>query len=57
MEDVFRNALVDYVERRVKFADAVIAAWGLERGIKTVYTFDERDFKKIKGLEARKPAY
>ena len=55
MENVFRKALEDYVERRVKFADAVIAAWGMERGIKTVYTFDERDFKKIKGIEARKP--
>lgn len=55
MEDVFRNALDDYVERRVKFADAVIAAWGMGRGINTVFTFDERDFKKIKGIEVRKP--
>lgn len=55
MEDVFRNALDDYVERRVKFADAVIAAWGMERGINTVFTFDERDFKKIKGIEVKKP--
>lgn len=55
MDSVIRAALVNYDEKKVKFADAVIAAWGLERGIKTIYTYDERDFRKIKGLDVKKP--
>lgn len=55
MEDVFRKALAVYEEKNVKFADAVMAYWGLERGVAIVYTYDEKDFKRIEGLEVRKP--
>lgn len=55
MENTFRNALRLYEEKNIKFADAVMGWWGLEREIVTVYTYDEKDFKRIEGLEVRKP--
>lgn len=55
MGDVFRNALVAYESKNIKFADAVMGYWGLERGFTTVYTYDEKDFKRVEGLEVRKP--
>lgn len=55
MENIFRNALMLYEEKNVKFADAVMGYWGLDREISTVYTYDEKDFKRIAGLEVRKP--
>lgn len=55
MEDVFRNALKVYDEKNIKFADAVMGYWGLERGFSIAYTYDEKDFKRIEGLDIRKP--
>jgi predicted nucleic-acid-binding protein len=55
MEDVFRKALEVYEGKNVKFADAIMGYWGLEKGLSTVYTFDEKDFKRIEGLEVKKP--
>ncbi len=55
MEDVFRKALRLYEEKNVKFADAVIGYWSLEKGISIVYTYDERDFSNIKDIKVRKP--
>ncbi|MBI4654377.1 MAG: PIN domain-containing protein [Nitrospirae bacterium] len=56
MEDVFRKSLEVYEGKNIKFADAVMGHWGLEKGFSTVYTYDEKDFKRIEGLEVRKPA-
>ncbi len=39
----------------MKFADAVMGYWGLERGFSAVYTYGEKDFKKIEGLDVSKP--
>ena len=52
---VFLNALKVYEEKNVKFADAVMAFWGMENGISTTYTYDEVDFKRIEGLTVLKP--
>ncbi len=52
---VFLNALKVYEEKNIKFADAVMAFWGLEKGIATTYTYDEVDFKRIDGLTVLKP--
>jgi predicted nucleic-acid-binding protein len=54
-EAVFRKALQAYVEKNIKFADAVMGYWGLDKGYTAVFTYDEKDFKRIEGLEARKP--
>jgi predicted nucleic-acid-binding protein len=55
LAEVFLNALKVYEERNVKFADAVMGYWGLEKGITTVFTYDETDFKRIEGLTVLKP--
>lgn len=55
METVFRKAIDAYVEKNIKFADAVMAFWGLERGLTTIFTYDEKDFKRIEELEVKKP--
>jgi len=39
----------------VKFADSVMAFWGMEKGITTTYTYDKVDFKRIEGLTVLKP--
>ncbi|MGB5197966.1 MAG: PIN domain-containing protein [Candidatus Deferrimicrobium sp.] len=53
--EVFRKALAVYEEKNVKFADAVMGTWGIARGLKTVYTYDEKDFRQIGELEVVKP--
>lgn len=55
IDGVFRSALIAYEKTNIKFADAVMAHWGMERGLDTVYTYDEKHFKKIQGLDVRKP--
>ncbi len=55
LEEVFRNALKDYAKKNIKFADAVIAHWALSDGISVIYTYDEKDFKRIEEIEVRKP--
>jgi predicted nucleic-acid-binding protein len=55
MADVFRKAVQAYAEKNIKFADAVMAFWGLERGLTTIFTYDEKDFRRIHELEVRKP--
>lgn len=55
MEEVFRKAISLYESRNVKFADAVMGYWGIEKGLTTAYTYDEKDFKRVEGLEVRKP--
>jgi predicted nucleic-acid-binding protein len=54
-EAVFRKALKTYDEKNIKFADAVMGYWGLDKGYPTVFTYDEKDFRRIEGLESRKP--
>jgi predicted nucleic-acid-binding protein len=55
LESVFRQAIITYETHKIKFADAVIGHWGLAEGLSTVYTYDETDFKKISGLQVRRP--
>jgi predicted nucleic-acid-binding protein len=52
---IFLNALKVYAEKNVKFADAVMAFWGMDKGIAIAYTYDEVDFKRIDGLTVIKP--
>ena len=49
------KALKVYEEKNVKFADAVMGYWGLEKGITIAYTYDEKGLRRIEGLSARKP--
>lgn len=55
MEDVFRKAIRSYEEKNIKFADAMMGYSGLEKGLSVIFTYDEKDYKRIEGLEVRKP--
>jgi predicted nucleic-acid-binding protein len=55
LESAFRKAIRAYAEKNVKFADAVMAYWGIEENLTTVFTFDEKHFKRIDGLTVKKP--
>ena len=55
LENVFRKALLAYETQNIKFADAVMGYWGIEEGLSTVYTYDEKDFRKIEGLNVLRP--
>jgi len=55
LENVFRKALIAYETKNIKFADAVMGYWGIEEGLSTVYTYDEKDFRKIEGLNVVRP--
>ena len=55
LESVFLKAIKSYVESNVKFADAVMGYWGLDKGIADVLTYDEKDFLRIEGLKVHKP--
>jgi len=55
MGGVFLKALKAYEEKNVKFADAVMGYWGLEKGISIAYSYDEKDFRRIEGLTVKKP--
>jgi predicted nucleic-acid-binding protein len=55
LASVFLSALQVYDEKNVKFADAVMAFWAIDKGITTTYTYDEKDFTRIDGLTVLKP--
>jgi predicted nucleic-acid-binding protein len=55
MEVVFRKAIKSYEEKNIKFADAMMGYWGLEKDLSVIFTYDEKDYKRIEGLEVRKP--
>jgi predicted nucleic-acid-binding protein len=55
METVFRKAIRSYEEKNIKFADAMMGYWGLEKDLSVIFTYDEKDYKRIEGLEVRKP--
>jgi predicted nucleic-acid-binding protein len=55
LEQVFRQALISYETHNIKFADAVLGCWGLHEGLSKAYTYDEKEFKKIAGLQVFKP--
>ncbi len=46
-EDIILEALRLYAEENLKFGDAMILAKSRASGIKPVYTFDKKDFKKF----------
>ncbi|MBE0410009.1 MAG: PIN domain-containing protein [Anaerolineales bacterium] len=49
------QALLWYVEKNVDYVDAYNAAWALSRGIRQVYTFDQKHFNRLEGLRVVVP--
>ena len=44
------QAIADYVEFNVDFADAFNAAWSVSQGMEKVFTFDQRHFRRLSGF-------
>ncbi|MCP4260665.1 MAG: type II toxin-antitoxin system VapC family toxin [Planctomycetes bacterium] len=55
MGGVLRKSIKTYEEKNIKFADAVMGFWGIEKDLFTVYTYDEKDYKRIENLNVQKP--
>ncbi len=55
MSGVFLQALKLYTEKNIKFADALMGCWGLNLGMDTAFTYDEKDFRRIDGLAVKRP--
>jgi hypothetical protein len=32
-----------------------MSSWAIQKGISVVYTYDTKDFKRVNGLEVKKP--
>lgn len=52
---VFLEALRDYEEKNIKFADALMAYWALSENLSGIVTFDRKHFQRIKKLEMVDP--
>ena len=46
-KNLILQAILWYVEKHVDFIDAWNAAWMLENGIETIFSFDKKHFKKF----------
>lgn len=55
MENVFKLAIAVYEEKNIKFADAVMGYWGMEKNLNIIYTYDKKDFSRIPGIEVKQP--
>lgn len=54
---IFLEALRDYEEKNVKFADALMARWALSKSISRIVTFDCKHFQRIEDFEVVSPEY
>ena len=55
LENIFRKAVSLYAEKNIKFGDALMSSWALQKGVSVVYTYDNKDFKRVSGIEVRNP--
>ena len=53
--DLVLQAIHWYVEKNVDFIDAFNAAWMQQQGIVSVYTFDQKHFKRFEGIRTLVP--
>jgi predicted nucleic-acid-binding protein len=48
--EVILPAILWYAEKNIDFIDAYNAAWCIQRGVISAYTFDRKHFSRIEGL-------
>ena len=53
--DQLLQAMSWYVDQNVDFIDAFNAAWLLNQGLTTIYTFDRKHFSRLASLDVRMP--
>ena len=54
--DLVLQAIVWYEEKNVDYIDAYNAAWMLHHAVDTIYTFDQKHFRRFTGLSAVVPS-
>lgn len=53
--DLLLQAILWYVDESVDFTDAYNAAWLLDQGIHTAYTFDHKHFARFESITVKAP--
>ena len=53
--EILFQAILWYVEKNVDFIDAFNAAWMSSHGIASVYTFDQKHFRRLEGITVYVP--
>ncbi len=53
--DLITEAIFTYADENIGFVDALNACWMKQHGIETIYTFDQKHYKRIQGIHAKVP--
>ena len=52
---IYQQALDTYIKKGISFTDAFNATFIFKKGIKEIYSYDDKDFDKIKGIKRITP--
>ena len=53
--DLITEAIFTYADENIDYIDAFNACWMKQQGIETIYTFDQKHYKRIQGIRAKVP--
>jgi len=53
--DLITEAVFTYADENIDFVDAFNGCWMKQQGIETIYTFDQKHYKRIQGIRAKTP--
>lgn len=53
--DLLLQAISWYADKNIDFIDAVNAAWLMAQGLTVVYTFDQKHFSRLEGIQVQVP--
>jgi len=53
--DLITEAIFTYADENIDFVDAFNAYWMKQQDIETIYTFDQKHYKRIQGIRAKIP--
>jgi len=53
--DLITEAIFTYADENIDYINAFNACWMKQQGIETIYTFDQKHYKRIQGIRAKVP--
>lgn len=53
--DLITEAIFTYADENIYYIDAFNACWMKQQHIETIYTFDQKHYKRIQGIRAKIP--
>ena len=53
--ELITEAIFAYADENIDFVDAFNGCWMKQQGIETIYTFDQKHYKRIQGTRAKTP--